>query len=1228
MNWFTTFPLPRTASAGPARRRARAWRAGLALLVTGALCPLPATAGEDLVFEAELCRDMTFPWRPVQVQGASAGLALALPEGAGSSEAFAQGREGRARFDLPDGADGERELWLRVYWNGNCSNSLFVVCQPEARPVTVDSYTMRAWHWVKVPDLRLPAGEVTVDLANREDGIWVDQLCVRPVGQPAPLGILGALTAWPPAGPALPAVSLIPAPGGPGIEALPPTEYLLHHSHTPRFTLPRQPLLVVFPGQETALDVWLRRQRPDSLPGTLRVDPLENVIIEPAAALALPANGPLLECRRFTVRAHPGLARGVTQLYCRVQTADGLEQVRAIRVLRPYRWLLSQALRFNPAAGLEQLTETDAALLADPLGSDHGITWHDAEPGDFTPFGLLDLRRAVSAAPFVQAYAFARCRAAGGPATLDLTHDDWIRVWLNGICVFSSAESAPATLTRTRVPVTLRAGDNDLLVRCAQLKNYWEFGLVAEPEDDSTAIAPHAPAAARPAPSAVTYLPEPLPAWSFEGIVQDFPALVHDGPPGQGWAVFAAACRVGPLTPTDPWRRLSSAMQSLARSPEERRHCAAVLLELRRRVDLAVLSATDSDALRSLTFRDRVAFLRAGAPVEAAEESLAAAGWTDSRAEQQALQVEAVRLFLCGDAVDEATACLAGTTGLPEAESLRGVVALYRGDLATAAACFTEISPDPAGRYADWLLSLGRAAEAEWLLRRVPTPSVWNRLAQAKACVEQRRFAAGEALLLECLRRDDAPRAAGETAAAELAAFHAARCSLPQASAQLRAEADALSHHRQAYHGRLLQALRRLAQEAHEPVAALRDALAETDLSAGGYRPASRQTLAALLQPALSRLLEERQYGAVIDLCNQVIAVAPGLRLQVDVHRLQALQGLGWGNAAEAVMARLLPTITADPAQARRALSLLRGSAATASAAERLARVVLDQQTAAPSPSADAAVAQAYASAVLGEYEETSRALERALALSAAAGRDPDMVSAQARFWTTQCLALAHRDPRLVAALLDGPSAPVRRAALEAMPGHGSPVPAELLAQLHDLDSPHAGAALESALHDGAMDDDAAAADEPNGPQILPILTAMLAAGQVDQIALDTDGHPSVWIVEHGRFPFRAELGANDTVTRFDPALRPFGEPLPVGRKVVFLHGLVWVGTDRGLFCYHPAADSWDRLRLPGSNADTPVSALTAEDGRLQATWATASGRELQGTFSLESGVWQTAAVP
>ena len=1203
--------------------------AGLALLVAGILCPPPARAQAELVFEAELCREMTSPWRPVEAEGASGGLALSLPEGAGSSEGFTQGREGRARFAVPGGDGGERELWLRLYWNGNCSNSLFVLCPPAERLLTVDSYSMRTWHWVKVPELSLPPGETEFDLINREDGIWVDQICVLLAGQPAPRGVRRALAAWPPPGPAVPAVSVVPAPGGPGIEALPPTEYLLHHARTPRLNLPRQPVLVVFPGQATPLDVWLRQNRPAGLPGTLRIGPAENLSVDPAAALALPLSAPLLECRRFTVRAHPSLPRGLTRLSCRVETADGLEQVREIRVLRPYRWLLSQPLRLNPAAGLDQLGATDAAVLADPLGTAHGITWHDAEPSQFTPFGLLDLRRAVSAEPFVQAYAFTRCSTVGGRAVLDLTHDDWIRVWLNGACVFSSTESAPSTLTRVRVPVTLRAGGNDVLVRCAQLKNYWEFGLVAESVAESPFPTPPEASAEAPVSAAAARVPEPLPRGSFESIVRDAPALVREAPPGQGWTVFAAACREAPLPRTDLWQRLSSSMQGLVRGPAERHRCAEALLELRRRLDLAILPAADRAALRSLTFRERAAFLVPGFPLEAAEENLLAACWTDSRAEQQALHVEVVRLLLCGDGADEAAAYLAVVAAdLADAEQLRGVIALYRGDLAEAAACFPGVRPAAADRYAGWLLSLGRAAEAEWLLRRVPAPSVWNLLAQATACVDQRRFAEGEALLLECLRRDDAPRSGWETAATELAKFHAARCSLPEASARLRAEADALSHHAAGRRARLLQALWRLDQEAHDPVQALRDALDEADLTAGSYRPPARQDLEALLRPALAGLLDEKRYAEAIDLCNQALAVAPGLRLQADVHRLVALQGLGRPAAAAAVLERLLLATATGPVQARRVLSLLTVSAPAANAAERLAQVVLDRPADDRALSADVVLAQAYASAVLGQYDRTAGELERALALAATTGRSPEFQTAQARFWIAQCVDLAHDNPLLITALLGSAVDSVRQATLAVLRRRGSSAAAELLAQAHDLDSPRAVAALESALRSSAADDEEAEADAPEGPQILPVLSRMLADGLVDQIAMESGDPPCIWIVEHGRFPFCVELGAADVLTRFESALRPFGDPLPVGRMVIFLHGLVWVGTDRGLFCYHRDAAAWDRLRLPGAALATPVAALAAVDGRLQVTWTAAPGRQIQGTFSLDSRLWETAAAP
>ena len=55
--------------------------------------------------------------------------------------------------------------------------------------------------------------------------------------------------------------------------------------------------------------------------------------------------------------------------------------------------------------------------------------------------------------------------------------DDKIRVWLNGIEVYSSTQSRGAWLDQTAIPVYLRAGVNRLMVEVYQKSNAWRFCL-------------------------------------------------------------------------------------------------------------------------------------------------------------------------------------------------------------------------------------------------------------------------------------------------------------------------------------------------------------------------------------------------------------------------------------------------------------------------------------------------------------------------------------------------------------------------------------------------------------------------------------------------------------------------------------------------------------------------------------------------------------------------------
>ena len=73
-------------------------------------------------------------------------------------------------------------LWCRVWWNGECSNSFTVKIDDQPPFLFGEDATYKTWHWVRYPVSRtakpidLTAGDHSLVLLNREDGVRIDQI--------------------------------------------------------------------------------------------------------------------------------------------------------------------------------------------------------------------------------------------------------------------------------------------------------------------------------------------------------------------------------------------------------------------------------------------------------------------------------------------------------------------------------------------------------------------------------------------------------------------------------------------------------------------------------------------------------------------------------------------------------------------------------------------------------------------------------------------------------------------------------------------------------------------------------------------------------------------------------------------------------------------------------------------------------------------------------------------
>ena len=152
-----------------------------------AITTLHSAQAASLCLEAESAGTLEAPVVKVEaatppagitaVKGASGETYLEIPEGKGNPPKVTTGK---AAYTLQIPADGTYVLWLRVYWEGECSNSFGVQLNDGAEFSFGQDGTYKSWHWVKSPprirQLNLKKGTCTLTLKNREDGVRVDQI--------------------------------------------------------------------------------------------------------------------------------------------------------------------------------------------------------------------------------------------------------------------------------------------------------------------------------------------------------------------------------------------------------------------------------------------------------------------------------------------------------------------------------------------------------------------------------------------------------------------------------------------------------------------------------------------------------------------------------------------------------------------------------------------------------------------------------------------------------------------------------------------------------------------------------------------------------------------------------------------------------------------------------------------------------------------------------------------
>lgn len=117
---------------------------------------------------------------------AADGLALVLPEGAGSKE-----KTGRAAFDVDVQQPGRYTAWVRARWRDSCGNSVTLHVDDQPPHDAGQDAVYGTWHWVEGGQYDLSKGTHRIQLIEREDGVALDHVLLSPDEQFTPVGPIG-----------------------------------------------------------------------------------------------------------------------------------------------------------------------------------------------------------------------------------------------------------------------------------------------------------------------------------------------------------------------------------------------------------------------------------------------------------------------------------------------------------------------------------------------------------------------------------------------------------------------------------------------------------------------------------------------------------------------------------------------------------------------------------------------------------------------------------------------------------------------------------------------------------------------------------------------------------------------------------------------------------------------------------------------------------------------------
>ncbi|MBN2449370.1 MAG: hypothetical protein JXR77_03210 [Lentisphaeria bacterium] len=705
--------------------------------------------------------------------------------------------------------------------------------------------------------------------------------------------------------------------------------------------------------------------------------------------------------------------------------------------------------------------------------------------------------------------------------------------------------------------------------------------------------------------------------------------LLGEGKWGEALGRIEGLARAHRFVPAQRWRDLLAGMAigNRLREPHQQRVYLALLDVVAEEARAAALPAQDADSLQLLVLEQKAGVLEklGDGPAAAEQYALAAARAPGNRA--YGLLHLAVLRFLGADLPERARTALDAAPeparGDERFASLQGLVALYLGDIDRAAGFYpAALDPAQVTSHTAELLGWGRYDELLWLTGHVERLPPASRRHAAKAHFELRRLEEAESILVGCILDEQAGLSEWNGCAEDLVQVHAARLTLAAAVQAWSRSLERCAINAEERRRRVLGVLWRLARQDRDAVAALEHQVEALEMGGGGARDPGRTVVGSLWARAAPELLQAERCEALASLHARAAAVAPDQVNRLDGRALYARIRLG----QTADVTTTVEAAGSPPERARQQISqvleMLPVDGHSAATAVILAETVLASgQT--DAASFRAALALACATAAQGRYPECVAALARVEARYGQKGSSDPTARRSLGASLGRVLNSAASREDLLLALLQSGSPGMASCAVGELAGSSSAETIEalrtLLSGLPEEVRAEAGdavAAIRARLAD---------ADRSRGPPPEAPYDEVAAGATVAQAWVDPDQTGESWMLLRGGGLLHLETPSGRW-RRVEDCLRPHGVDCLERAVVVFLPGLVCLGTDQGLFVHRREPGTWDRLRVPGCRADGAIEALEAVEGGIRVFAMGADGTPLRADF--DCGAWRWTLTP